>query len=288
MKSTLFLLSLVYSIFGLNLEFNSKQFPNWIKTPFIYSSFVAPIYDIEGREDQSSCVYFVPKNDKHSNESFPYIFESKCYKNSHCANDEDRQYDSSRVMKSDSCRKLNGTIDKVGIFSIAEYNNYANQICYYVYMIIEGCYLSGGFESNLYLSWILTNDTKYKPTILKNYQLNLPLNDNKFYFGEMTFDDGDRNCSNLCSQVTCEKSLDLKIGRNAANGNGTVSQTTKENLDSVINEKPIKGDVQTTFLMLDSGKNDGSSNGMMVYVPIIIGFILIVAIVGYLVYHTMY
>lgn len=266
----LFLTTLIVSTTGLNLEFNSKQFPSWIKTPLTYSSFIAPQdIDIENLEEnsvKSSCVFFEPKDDQQTNES--YIFESKCYRNSHCEYEDERSKDSSTVLPGNICDKINGTINKVGAFSIAEYDYRAKKIVYYVYMIIEGCCsINRGY--NRPFSWILNNDTKYIHRILKNYQLKLPLNDNQLYFGEMTFDDGDNDCSNLCSEIVCEKSLELKIVRDV---NGSVTASDLGDLE--------EGTTISTTMVA------GLSIEMIQYLPIVVGVILIVVVIGYFVYQT--
>lgn len=272
--SLLLIMSLVYSVIGLNLEFNSNQFPNWIKATSTYSSFMASSDAIEWRfEDvlESNCVFFTPKIDEHLNESASYIFESKCYTDSHCSTEMYRENNKSSVLDAYSCPHINGTIDKVGIFSIAEFSYSAQVIYYFVYIIIEGCSVFKNTAAQNFI-WIMTNDTKYKPTVIKNYLLKLPLNDNKLFFGEVTFDDGDRNCSNLCKQIICDKSLELKIEREQEQEPGIQSTTFKTNLAVLaIKDEELK-----------------SSTGLLIYLPIVIGSILIIAILSYLVYHTLF
>lgn len=286
----LIIATIVHYLLAFNLEFNSNQFPNWIKAPMMYSSFrqttngIAYIYQ---DSFESSCVYFMPVHDESSNKSEPYIFEPKCYTNGHCNNEVDRirENNMSYVFNEYLCPRINGTIDKVGIFSLAEYSYGAQAVCYTVYIIIEGCSATLGDGSLEHITWILTNDTKYKPTILKHYLINLPVNDNKFFFGQMTFDNGDKNCSNLCSEIICEKSFELNIRRNGESGieeEESLSDTSEvhDTYNIIPVAKVISWETTRMYPVNESG--------IFKYVAIVIVVVFVMGLLSYLVYHTLY
>lgn len=291
--------SLVCSAAGFNLEFNSQQFPSWITTPMTYSSFYKNKLDLDHKSEDDantpSCIFLLPKRDTTSNGSNPYIFESKCYSNSQCGK-ESKSKDSVSILSDEyMCRNINGTIDKVVIFSVAEYNFEAVEISYAVYIIIEGCFFEDLPTSN-YIRWILTNDTINNPKILKHYELNLPLNDNHFYLGEMTFDGGDRGCSSLCTPTICDKSFDLKIGRgydHVENSTTTYEPSTPNSEENGVETVPKIDDDETismgTFSVNIPDKvKEASSTGMLMYVGIVVVVVLVIAFLSYLVYHTLY
>lgn len=287
----LFHISLVCFATGFNLEFNSEQFPSWIKIPLTYSSFVIKKsdYDSNHKETPSSCVFLLPKHFfyENLNESSPHIFESKCYANQ-CASDSK---DSRSILSDDiMCSQINGTIDKVTLFSIAEYNFDAREISYVVYIIIEGCFILESYRLN-YISWILTNDTSVNHRILQQYEMNLPLNDNKSYFGEMTFDEGDKDCSNLCVPTSCDKSIDLKIERSYDHPENSTTiapyspDTEKPPTVLLVDDKT---NTINKFLKPEQKRVNEASTGMFMYVGIVVVVILIIAFLSYLVYHTLY
>lgn len=277
----------IYHAFGFNLEFNSKQFPSWIKEPTIYSSYRTDsqgIAYVHKDSFSSGCIYFMPVHDEPINKTGPYIFEPKCYKKGKCDNGKGwiRTKNSVTLIDEFSCYQTNGTIDKVGIFSIAEFNYQSQEIEYTVYIVIEGCSSATASSKHFFepITWILTNDTKFKPTILKHYLLNLPVNDNKFYFGEMTFD-GDRDCKYICSEIICEEPLQLNIRRNGETG---------------IVEEPTADDIPITIKAFAVYPKDiyrydhdhGTQNGFVMYVAIVGGVIFVLGLLSYLVYHTFY
>lgn len=285
MKFAFLISCLVYSAIGLNLEFNSTQFPSWIKSPFIYSSFAANPDEMEiGQGDvyQSSCVYLMPINDEAENKSIPYIFESKCYINTHCSGEIEREASRSTMIHSYMCDKVSGTIDKVVLFPIAEFSYQANAIISYVYIIIEGCSYSDNKISNE-LTWILTNDTKYTKEILTKYKIDLPLNDNKFYFGEMTFGGGDRNCSNLCAPLICEQSMEVGLEReedSEVNTTSTIRITPTTKPTPKNNPVRVREteDMQGVFQIISA-----ASSGLIIYVAF--GVVLVVSFSGYFMYR---
>lgn len=286
----------IYYAFAYNLEFNSEQFPSWINEPTIYSSYKTDEHGIKHNYKdsfESSCVYFMPVHNQPTNKTDSYIFEPKCYTNNHCVHelDWDMNSKSFTVIDEQLYPKVNGTIKKVGIFSIAEFSYEAQEIGYTVYIIIEGCSARTSYGAIVSITWILTNDTKFKPTILKNYLLNLPVNDNKFYYGEMTIN-GDNECLHLLSEVNCEKTLELNIRRDEVTG---IEEETPIADSKILDKIPpiIVGsqDVKTaSFKNAKFGSNEFVANksGFYMYVVIGVGVLIVVFLLSYLIYLTLY
>lgn len=210
----------------------------------------------------------MPVNDDALNKSSPYIFESKCFSNSQCVGDYKRDDNRSTIISSYMCGQINGTIDKVGLFSIAEFNYPAKKIMNYVYIVMEGCSFSEGDRINEPLTWILTNDTKFTKQIIRKYKMNLPLNDNNLYFGEMTFGGGDRNCSNLCAPLVCEQSMEGSLERDEDLEVNTTLASTTSTTQTTPKPKKIKKSVSETNVFT-------ASSGLIIYVAF--GVILVVA-----------
>lgn len=101
----------------------------------------------------------------------------------------------------------------------------------------------------------------------------------------MTFDNGDKNCSNLCSEIICEKSFELNIRRNGESGieeEESLSDTSEvhDTYNIIPVAKVISWETTRMYPVNESG--------IFKYVAIVIVVVFVMGLLSYLVYHTLY